>query len=151
MRRIREAVENPDAHMTEVFSSLPSGEPMIPLIEALACDVERPVIVNVPNTFEYVPGLPRDFAVEIKAMVSKRGIQGIHMLPLPKAVTALVYRDRIAPVETELIAYETGDIRMLESLVMMDPWTKSLSQAQALIRDILDLPCNAAMKDYFTR
>ena len=151
VRRIREAVENPNARMTEVFSSMPSGEPMIPLIEALACDVERPVIVNIPNTYEYVPGLPKDFAVEIKALVSGRGIQGVHMLPQPKAITALTYRDRIAPVETELLAYESGDRRMLEALIMMDPWTKSLAQAQALIQDILDLPCNAAMKEYFER
>ena len=38
---------------------------------------------------------------------------------------------------------------MLEALIMMDPWTKSLAQAQALIQDILDLHCNAAMKAYF--
>jgi len=149
VKKIHDAVENPSARMTEVFSNIPSSEPMIPLIEALACDVERPVIVNIPNTYEYVPGLPKDFAVEIKALVSKRGIQGVHMIPQPKAITALTYRDRIAPVETELLAFQTGDIRMLESLVLMDPWTKSLAQAQGLIEAILVMPCNAEMKAYF--
>lgn len=147
--KIREAVENPNAKMTEVFSTLSSGEPMIPLIEALAGYVAQPVVVNVPNTYEYIPGLPMDFAVEITAMVSERGIQGIHMLPQPRAITALTYRDRIAPVETELLAYETGDIHMLEALIMMDPWTQSLAQARGLIDEILDMPANAAMKAWF--
>ena len=149
VQQIRDAVDNPDAKMTEVFSTLASGEPMIPLIESLAGYVAQPVVVNVPNTYEYVPGLPKDFAVEITAMVSERGIQGIHMLPQPKAITALTYRDRIDPVETELLAFQTGDIHMLESLVMMDPWTHSLKQARELIDAILDLPCNADMKAYF--
>jgi len=35
--------------------------------------------------------------------------------------------------------------------VLMDPWTKSLKQAQDLVRDILDMPCNSEMKAYFTR
>ncbi len=147
--KILQAVADPNVRMTEVFGSVASVEPMIPLIEALACDIEQPVIVNVPNTYEYVPGLPKDFAVEIKAMVSKSGIQGVHMLPQPKAITALTYRDRIAPVETELQAFQNHDIRLLEALVLMDPWTKSLSQARALIDDILDMPCNAEMKKYY--
>ena len=148
-KQIHDAVHDPSARMTEVFGTLASGEPMIPLIEALAGYAEQSVVVNVPNAYEYVPGLPRDMAVEVKAMVSGRGIQPMHMLPLPKAVIALTYRDRVAPVETELLAYESGDMRMLESLVLMDPWTQSLTQAQALIKDILALPCNAEMKRHF--
>ena len=148
-KQIQDAVHDPSARMGDVFGTLASGEPMIPLIEALAGYVEQPVVVNVPNTYEYVPGLPKDMAVEIKAMVSGRGIEAIHMLPLPKAVVALTYRDRVAPVETELLAYETGDMAMLESLVLMDPWTQSLTQARALIKAILDLPCNSEMKRYF--
>ena len=151
VKKIQDAVNDPNASMMEVFSTLASGEPMIPLIEALAGFVAQPVVVNIPNTYEYVPGLPKDIAVEITAMVSERGIQGIHMLPQPRAITALTYRDRIAPVETELLAYDTGDISMLEALVMMDPWTKSLSQARGLIRDILDMPCNAELKAHFCR
>lgn len=150
-RQILDAVRNPDAKMTELFGTLCSGEPMIPLIEALAGYVAQPVVVNVPNTYEYVPGLPRDIAVEISAMVSERGIQGIHMLPQPRAITALTYRDRIAPVETELLAFETGDMDMLEALILMDPWTKSQTQARRLVSAILDLPCNAEMKAHFRR
>ena len=51
----------------------------------------------------------------------------------------------------ELEALRTGDIGLLEQLVLMDPWTKSLKQAQELVRDILDMPCNAEMKAYFTK
>ena len=123
---------------------------MIPTIEALAFDVEHLLIVNIPNDGEYVPGVPKNYEVECRALVSGRGIQGLRMKPLPRELLAYIYRDRIAPVELELRAFETGDIRLLEQLIMTDPWTRSLEQAQALLRDILDMPCNHAMKAFFS-
>ncbi len=151
VQKIQEAVEDLETPVSEVFSTLASDEPMIPTIEALAFDIEHIVVVNIPNTGEFVPGIPKDYECECKALVSKRGIQGLRMKPLPPELIAYTYRDRIAPVEMELRALETGDIRLLEQLVMMDPWTKSLEQAQALIKDILDMPCNKEMKEYFTK
>ena len=151
VQKIKNAVEDLDTPVSEVFSAIPSDEPMIPTIEALAFDIEHLLIVNIPNTGEFVPGIPKDYEVECKALVSKRGVQGLRMKELPKEILAYTYRDRIAPVEVELKAFETGDIHYLEELVMMDPWTKSLEQAQALIKDILDMPCNHVMKEYFSQ
>jgi len=149
VKRIRDAVSDTKTPIIDIFSSMPSDEPMIPTIEALAFDVEHMLVVNIPNDGEYVPGVPKDYEVECRALVSKRGVQGLRMKPLPREIMAYIYRDRIAPVEMEIRAFETGDIRKLEQLVLMDPWTKSLDQAQALIRDILDMPCNKDMKEYF--
>jgi len=95
--------------------------------------------------------VPRDYEVECRALVSGRGIQGIRMKPLSRELLAYLYRDRIAPVETELRAFETGNVRLLEQLVLMDPWTRSLDQAQSLIGDILNMPCNRDMKEYYTK
>lgn len=149
VKRIRAAVDDLETPVSEVFSAIPSDEPMIPTIEALAFDVEHILVVNIPNTGDFVPGVPKDYEVECRALVSGRGIQGLRMQPLSKELLAYTYRDRIAPVEMELRAFETGDIHLLEQLVLMDPWTKSLDQAKALIADILDMPCNHAMKEYF--
>jgi alpha-galactosidase len=151
VKSIRTAVDDKNTPVSKVFSAMPSDEPMIPTIEALAFDVEHLLIVNIPNEGEFVPGVPRDYEVECRALVSGRGIQGIRMKPLSREILAQLCRDRIAPVEMELRAFETGDVRLLEQLVLMDPWTRSLEQAQSLIGDILNMPCNRDMKEYYTK
>ena len=73
------------------------------------------------------------------------------MTPQPKAVIAQALRDRVAHVEMELAALESGSKDLLVQLVLMDPWTRSLEQAEALVDAILELPCNTEMKTYFSR
>jgi alpha-galactosidase len=147
--RIRSAVEDKSKKVTDVFSTIASSEPMIPLIEALACDIEHKIIVNIPNKGSCVQGIPEDFEVEIPAIVSGRGIQGIQAHPLPPAVLAYLLRDRIAPVEMELQALIHQDKNLLLSLIMMDPWCTSEAQAARLLDEILNLPCNKEMKEYY--
>lgn len=83
VQKIQEAVGDLETPVSEVFSTLASDEPMISTIEALAFDIEHIVVVNIPNTGESVPGIPKDYECECKALVSKRDIQGIRMQPLP--------------------------------------------------------------------
>ena len=121
----------------------------MPLIESLAFDVPRVLQVNILNTGSYVPGIPQDFEVEVPALVSKKGIQGIRTTGLPKRILSYLLRDRIAPVEIELEAYESGDKDMLLQLIMMDPWTKSEEQARKLLDDILSLPYHEEMRRHY--
>lgn len=146
---IKNAVEDETKKVSEIFSTMSSEEPMIPLIEGLAFDVENKVIVNILNDGGYMKGLPTDYQVEIAAMVDKHGIHPIHNDGLPKPIMAHLLRDRIAPVEMELAAYENHSRELLVDLIMMDPWTKSRAQAEKLIDDIFALPCNADMKEYY--
>ena len=94
--------------VSEAFPPEHSGEVMVPLIESIACDMPRVLIGNVLNSGDFVPGIPRDFAVEIPTLVSKRGIEGIQTQELPDAVLAQIWRDRVGPVTIELAAYERG-------------------------------------------
>ena len=94
--------------MSEAFPPEHSGEVMVPLIESIACDIPRVLIGNILNSGDFVPGIPRDFAVEIPTLVSKRGIEGIQTSGLPDAVLAQIWRDRVGPVTIELAAYEAG-------------------------------------------
>ena len=149
VEKIRQVVADKSVSVMDAFSSIPSDEPMVPLIEALAYDTERIVIVNILNTGSLVPGIPEDFEVEVPALISKKGIQGIRTDGLPSDIMTYLWRDRIANVEMELIAYETGKLERLVDLVMNDPWTKSRGQAEALVEEILNLPCNSSMKTYF--
>jgi alpha-galactosidase len=94
--------------------------------------------------------VPADFQVEVPALVSRCGIQGIQMGSLPPAVLAHLLRDCVAPVNIELAAYRAGDRALLRELVMLDPWTHSVEQADALLDDIFALPYHAALRAHYT-
>ena len=122
---------------------------MIPLIEGLAFDVENKVIVNILNDGGYMKGMPQDYEVEIAAIVNKNGVKPIHNNGLPKPIMSHLLRDRVASVETELAAFETHRKDYLLDLILMDPWTSSRQQAENLLQDIFNMPCNADMKMYY--
>ncbi len=151
-QRVAEAARlaaDESARLTDYFPPKPSGETMVPLIEAIACDIPRVLIVNILNDGDFVPGVPRDFQVEVPALVSKRGIQGIQTNGLPPELVAYIFRDRIAPVELELEAYETGSRELLFQLIMMDPWSRSEKQALGLLDEILALPYHEEMREHY--
>jgi alpha-galactosidase len=140
---------DPSMRVTDHFPPKHSHESIIPMVEALICDTPRTIISNIPNQGGYVPGIPHDFQVEVPALVSRRGIQGIQTDGLPTAALAYLLRDCVAPVELELAAYTQHSRRLLLELIMTDPWTHSVEQANALIDDIAALPFNTALRDHY--
>lgn len=149
VEKVKKAAYDMSVKVTDLIPSEHSHEPMIPLIESLACDIERVIIVNTINDGEYVPGVPKDFEVEIPAVVSARGIQGLRTKALPKAIISRMYRDRIAPVEMELAAYESHSKDLLINMIMMDPFNQSQKQAEGFLEEILNLPYHKEMKEYY--
>jgi len=147
--KMNKVANDPNASVLELIEPHMSGEPMIPLIEALECGVERELIVNIPNKGMMVAGAPEDFAVEVTATISKGKIDGHKMIDLPKPVQALMLRDMIGPVEMELAAFESARYDHLLTLILMDPWTKSEEQARALIDEIMAIPHFSDMKEYY--
>ena len=107
------------------------------------------ILSNIANSGEYVPGIPRDFQVEVPALVSRRGVQGIQTSGLPPAVLSHLLRDTVAPVNLELAAYAAGDRGLLLELLMQDPWTRSADQARALLDEILALPFHGEMREHY--
>ncbi len=144
-----EFAKNPSSPVSEKFGRDKPGEDVVQLIGSIACDVPRVFQVNVVNRGGLVPGIPENFEVEVPALVDGRGIHGIKASPLPKRVLAYALRDRVAPVEVELEAYESGDRGKLVELVMMDPWTRSQEQAEELVKKVLDLPYHAEMRRHY--
>jgi len=140
---------DPSARMTEYLEPKMSGEQMVPIIESIACDIPRTFIVNLLNTGQYVPGVPADFAVEVPALVSKRGIQPIQTSGLPEPVMAYLLRDRVAQVNLELEAYRLGSRRLLEELILMDPWTRTTAQARDFLRGLFALEFHKDMADHY--
>lgn len=135
--------------VSEAFPPVDSGEVMVPLIESVAFDVPRVLIGNILNNGDFVPGVPRDFAVEIPMLVSKRGIEGIQTRDLPNAVLAQIWRDRVAPVTIELAAYDEGSRERLLELILADPWTTSLVQAETLLKEIMAMPAHGEMRERY--
>jgi alpha-galactosidase len=137
------------ARVTDRFPPDPSHESIIPMVEALVCDTERVIIANIPNDGDFVPGIPRGFQVEVPALVSRRGVQGIRTGPLPPAALAATLRDCVVPTELELAAYERGARALLRELIMLDPWTRSTAQAEQLIDAIAALPFHGELRAHF--
>jgi len=138
--------EDPSAKVTNVFPPERSGESMISIIESMACDIPRTFQVNIINGSGLVPGVPSDFAVEVPARVGKKGVSGVRADPLPRSLIQYILRDRVAPVEIELEAYENGSGEQLLELIMMDPWTRSEGQAKGLLGDVMALRGNEEMR-----
>lgn len=144
---IKDITKDHSRKVTDHFQAKRSNEVMINMVEAIACDIPRILIGNVPNSHEFVPGVPKDFAVEIPLVCSARGIEGTQTEGLPPSVTAYLLRDRVAPVNLELEAFTSKRLDALQELVLMDPYTSSLDQARALVDDILAL--HPEMKSHF--
>ena len=148
--KIERAAADRSIPVSTVYPPEHSGEVMVPMIEALATDTPKVLIGNIANRGDFVPGVPRDFAVEIPLHVSKRGIEGIQTQELPLAVISHILSDRVATVTLEIEAFRTGSRERLRELLMLDPWTRSIDQADTLLTDILAMPENAAMRAHFT-
>ena len=62
---------------------------------------------------------------------------------------AQILRDRVAPVTIELAAYDRRSTGGLVDLVLTDPWTRSLDQAEQLVDEILAMPQHAEMRAHY--
>jgi len=146
---IARLADDSSVRITDTYKPGHSDEVIIDLVEALACDHEKKIVVNMLNDGNYVPGVPTDFSVEVTAVCNKLGVQGIHTDGLPRAALGHLFADRIGMVEVELEAYRTRDEALLVDLVMMDHQTKSRAQAKALVDAILNLEWNREMREYY--
>lgn len=149
VEEIMRVAADPSLKVTEIFPPKKSGELVVQVIESIARDIPRVLTVNIANAGELAPGIPQDFAVEVPALVSGRGVQGVQTNPLPPLVQAYLLRDRLATVEIELEAYERGSRALLKELVAIDPWTRSMEQADKVVEEILGLPYHEDMRKHY--
>jgi alpha-galactosidase len=150
--KLKRIADNTTASVNTLYGmkeDLPTGETMVPVMEGLAGDVPQTVVVNVLNDGKWVEGLPEDFEVEVHAFISSAGISPLKTKPLPRAIISHIIRDRVAPVEMELAAHESGSMDLLKQLVMMDRSIRSEKQAEALIEEIFALPYHQELRDWY--
>jgi alpha-galactosidase len=138
---------DPAARVTDVFPPTPTGETNVTIIDAIANDRPGVFQVNIPNR-GCIPGIADDVVVEIPALVSARGIQGIRTGDLPRRIMCHV-QEKILAMERNLEAFESRDPNALLEMVLANPSTRTVEQARAVLDDLLALPFNRAVADYF--
>ena len=133
--RLKPSREERDASDGEIKTS---GELAIPIIEGLACDVEKELAaVNVPNQ-GWIPGLPDGAVVEVPATVGPDGLHPRAMEPLPEAVLALL-RTQVS-INTLLVdAYAECTRDKLLQALLLDPTCHSYRQSVHLIDRMFEL------------
>ncbi|MDN4597126.1 hypothetical protein [Leifsonia virtsii] len=117
---------------------VPSEELAIPIIEWVACGVERDLpAVNVPNRGA-IPDLPDDMVVEVAATVQDGRLVPVPVEPLPEAVFAMVrLQGSIHKLLVEAYA-EQSKAKLLQA-VLLDPVVDNHNRAVAMVDELLEL------------
>ena len=148
LQKMNELYRNQSLPLTKEVPPESSGEQHIAVVDAIENDKEVVLQLNIPNRGA-VSGIPDDVVVEIPAVVSGRGIQGVHVGGLPARLMSHVMIPRMRRMEQILQAFVDGDRRSLVLMLMEDPRTKSFEQARRLIDELLSQPWNSeAAKHY---
>lgn len=137
MEAIRQAAENPTSPVSSFIPPEKStGHDHINIIDSIANDHPAGYEVNMPNNGA-IDGIPDDVVVEIPAVVSGRGIQGLRIGKLPEPIT-LDIKSAIARMEYLFEAYRTRNRNVLVAGFLQERETGSLEEAREKARKLLD-------------
>jgi alpha-galactosidase len=138
---------NPRQKATSLFPPDKTHETNVSIIDAIHNNHPAIFQVNIPNN-GCIPGIAGDVAVEVPAMVSAAGIQGLHVGDLPRPIMLLI-QEHILNMERDLEAFLSHDRRVLLEFVLANPWTRTIEQAQGLLDEAFSLPQNQEMAEYY--
>ncbi len=144
---IQEILKN-GTPITEKYPLRRSNEQHIQIIDAMESDRYTRLTLNIMNN-GCIPGIPDDVLVEIPAMVSARGIQGIKMPAFPQKLMDNVILPRMSRANNIIEAYRTGDRDLLVLDLMNDHRTRSYEQAKGLIDDLLAQEWNKDAEEHY--
>lgn len=150
----QEVQRDPTLRLTQVYPELfsrekLSGEQHIPFIAAIAGYKKTRLILNVPN-LGVIQGIPDNVVVEIPVWVSKDTLEREPLEPdLTPRIKSMYLMPRILRMQWALEAFLSRDKRVLEEILVRDPRTKSFEQVQHVFQDIMALPENREMAQYF--
>jgi alpha-galactosidase len=141
---------DPTVSLVEVFGSDKTEEQIVPIIDALVNDNEGQFQVNVPNRGA-LEGVPGDVVVEVPAIVSKKGVQPLHVGALPPKVMLECILPHWLDMERNLLAFKTGDRSILLWNALDSHQTRSYDQAVAVLEDLLAMDGHEEMNAHFVR
>jgi alpha-galactosidase len=148
LNRMCKIYDDAAVSVTSEFPPMKSGEQHVPIVDAIVNGKESMFQVNVPNRGA-VEGIPSDVVVEVPALVSSKGVQRLPVERLPKRLMLHVIVPRMLRMEWALEAYEEGGRDLLAEWLLSDPRTKSSTQAEETIKEILTLPFNKEMAEHY--
>jgi alpha-galactosidase/6-phospho-beta-glucosidase family protein len=126
------------------LGSTPTREQHVPIIDALANNVEGRFQINWPNR-GIIDGIPNDVAAEFRAIIDATGVHPLKPTPLPRKIML----EQIFPfwldMERTLEAYKSGDRSMLPWNILQSHQTQSYEQAVEVLEAILNDPGHAAL------
>ena len=115
-----------------------SGELAVPIMEALACGIEKHLpAINVPNRGA-IPNLPEDMVVEVPAIGDGKGLRACPMQPLPEAAAALM-RVQASIHKLLVEAYAEQSKNKLLQALLIDPAVDSYRRAVECVEEMLKL------------
>ncbi|MBS11889.1 MAG: alpha-glucosidase/alpha-galactosidase [Gemmatimonadetes bacterium] len=144
-QQMKEAALNDKTRPIDIFGDKQTSEQHIPIMDGLVNDNEGQFQVNVRNDGA-LPGIPDDVAVEVPAIVNKKGIQPIRVPPLPnKVMLECIYPDWLG-MERGLEALKTGDKSMMLFGILESHQTRSYDQAMRVMDALFEIEPNEPMK-----
>jgi alpha-galactosidase len=144
--QMKEAASDPKARPLKIFGDQKTSEQHIPIIDGLVNDNEGQFQVNVRNNGA-LAGLPDDVAVEVPAIVNRKGIQPLRVHPLPRKIMLECIYPHWLRMEQTLEALKSGDKSMLLYSILDSHQTQSYDQAMNVLNALLSIEQNEPM-DY---
>jgi alpha-galactosidase len=142
--QMKAAAYDDGARPITLFGDQKTTEQHIPIMDALVNDNEYQAQVNVPNNGA-LPGIPDDVAVEVPAIVNRKGIQPLRVEPLPaKIMLECIYPDWLQ-MERTLEALSSGDKSMLLFGVLENHQTRNYEQAVEAVEALFNIEENEPM------
>jgi alpha-galactosidase len=147
VEQFKKVAEDPSIRVTDVYPTTRTNETNVAIMDALVNDKPSIFQVNIPNK-GCIPGIADDVAVEIPALVSASGIQGLHVDPLPRPIMVHTM-DCIQRMERNVQTFQSRDRGMLLDMLLIHPQTRSPEDARACLEEVLALPFNADMNEWY--
>jgi len=142
--QMKKAAYDDNIRPVKLFGDRKTSEQHIPIIDGLVNDKEGQFQVNIRNDGA-LQGIPDDVAVEVPAIVNRKGIQPLRVDPLPsKIMLECIYPDWLS-MERTLEALLSGDKSMLLYGILESHQTRSYDQAMAVMEAILSIEPNEPM------
>jgi alpha-galactosidase len=138
---------DPTLKATDVYLTTHTNETNVSIIDAIANDHPDIYQVNIPNRGS-IPSVADDVAVEIPALVSAAGIQGLHMGDLPRPIMVHTM-DFIQRMERNVETFRSRDRGMLLDMLLLNPQTRSPEDAEACLAELLALLYNRDMAEWY--
>ena len=115
-----------------------SGERAIPIILGVLEDRNTyEVAVDIPNE-GYISNLPDGAVVEAPGVVSRFGVRGVGVGPLPEPIAALC-RTQITVASLAVDAAVTGSKELALQALLVDPMVNDMDQARVLLDEMLEV------------